>query len=118
MDYTVHGILWPEYWSGESFPSPGDLPNPGIEPRFPTLQVDSLPTEPSGKPDGPQRELIWKGSSEFSESWDTTWPLPVDRQICIPEGWNKHAASQSFTAEDSASGLKGVATKISIVAEH
>ena len=31
-----------EYWSGESFPSPGDLPNPGIEPGSPTLQIDSL----------------------------------------------------------------------------
>ena len=38
------------YWSGLPFPSPGDLPNPGIEPRFPTLQADSLPTEPQGKP--------------------------------------------------------------------
>ena len=40
----------PEYWSGQPFPSPGDLPNPGIEPRSPTLQVDSLPTQPQGKP--------------------------------------------------------------------
>ena len=40
----------PEYWSGQSFPSPGDLPNPGIEPRTPTLQVASLPAEPQGKP--------------------------------------------------------------------
>ena len=40
----------PEYWSGSPFPSPGDLPNPGIEPRSLTLQVDSLPTEPQGKP--------------------------------------------------------------------
>ena len=39
-----------EYWSGLQFPSPGDLPNPGIEPSFPTLQADSLLTEPSGKP--------------------------------------------------------------------
>ena len=38
----------PEYCSG--FPSPGDIPNPGIEPRSPTLQVDSLPAEPQGKP--------------------------------------------------------------------
>ena len=38
-----------EYWSGQPYPSPGDLPNPGIEPRPPTSQVDSLPTEPSGK---------------------------------------------------------------------
>ena len=40
----------PEYWSGEPFPSPGDLPNPGIEPRSPALQADSLPAEPQGKP--------------------------------------------------------------------
>ena len=40
----------PECWSGEPFPSPGDLPNPGIEPRSPALKVDSLPTEPQGKP--------------------------------------------------------------------
>ena len=37
-----------EYWSGLQFPSPGDLPNPGIEPRSPTLQADSLPTEVQG----------------------------------------------------------------------
>ena len=35
----------PEYWSGEPFPSPGDLPNPGFKPGSPALQVDSLPTE-------------------------------------------------------------------------
>ena len=39
-----------EYWSGLPFPSPGDLPNPGIEPKSPALQVDSLPAEPQGKP--------------------------------------------------------------------
>ena len=39
-----------KYWSGQPFPSPGDLPNLGIEPRSPTLQVDSLPAEPQGKP--------------------------------------------------------------------
>ena len=39
-----------EYWSGLPFPSPGDLPNPGIEPRSPTLQADTLPSEPPGKP--------------------------------------------------------------------
>ena len=41
-----------EYWSGEPFPSPGDLPNPGIKPRSPTLQVDSLPAELWRKPKG------------------------------------------------------------------
>ena len=39
-----------EYWSGLPFPSPGDLPNPGIEPRSPALQTDALPSEPPGKP--------------------------------------------------------------------
>jgi len=38
------------YWSGLPFPSPGDLPNPGIEPGSPTLQGDALPSEPPGKP--------------------------------------------------------------------
>ena len=40
----------PEHWSGWPFPSPGDLPNPGIKPRSPALQADSLPAEPQGKP--------------------------------------------------------------------
>ena len=38
-----------EYWSGLPFPSPGDLPDPGIEPRSPTLQADALTSEPPGK---------------------------------------------------------------------
>ena len=37
------------YWSGLPCPPPGDLPNPAIEPRSPTLQIDSLPAEPQGK---------------------------------------------------------------------
>ena len=40
----------PEYWNGYPFPSPGDLPNTGMKPRSPALQVDSLPAEPQGKP--------------------------------------------------------------------
>ena len=39
-----------EYWSGLPFPSPGDLPNPGIKPGSPLLQADTLPSEPPGKP--------------------------------------------------------------------
>ena len=38
-----------EYWSGFPFPSPGDLPNPGIEARSPALQADALTSEPPGK---------------------------------------------------------------------
>ena len=40
----------PEYWSGQPFLSPGDLPNPGVKPMSPSLQADSLPAEPHGKP--------------------------------------------------------------------
>jgi len=39
-----------EYWSGLPFPSPGDLPDPGIKHRSPTLQADALTSEPPGKP--------------------------------------------------------------------
>ena len=39
------GFSRQEYWNGLPFPSPGDLPNPGIEPGSPALQADSLPTE-------------------------------------------------------------------------
>ena len=40
----------PEYWSGQPFPSPGNLPKPGIKPRSPALQADSLPAESQEKP--------------------------------------------------------------------
>ena len=43
------GFSRQEYWSGWPFPPPGDLPNPGIEPRFPALEADTLPSEPPGK---------------------------------------------------------------------
>ena len=43
------GFFRQEYWSGLPFPSPGDLPKPGTEPGFPTLQADSLPDEPPGE---------------------------------------------------------------------
>ena len=44
------GFSRQEYWSGLPFPSPGDLPNPGIEPQSPELQADALTSEPSDKP--------------------------------------------------------------------
>ena len=50
MDYIVHGILQDRILEWVAFPCPGDLPNPGIEPRSPALQVDSLPAELQGKP--------------------------------------------------------------------
>ena len=60
-----------EYWSGLPCPSPGDLPNPGMEPRSPTLQVYSLPAEPPRKPQNSLCTLpdlgIEPGSPAFQE---------------------------------------------------
>ena len=54
MDYSQAplsmGFSRQEYWSSLPFPSPGDLPHPGIEPVSPVLQADSLPTELFQKP--------------------------------------------------------------------
>ena len=76
MDHTVHGILRPEYWSGQPFPSPGDLPNPGLEPRSPPLKTDSFPAEPQGSP----RIREWVAYPFFSGSfWLRNWT----RVFCI-----------------------------------
>ena len=48
--FSAMGFSRQEYWSGLPFPSPGDLPDPRIEPRSPTLEADALTSEPSGKP--------------------------------------------------------------------
>ena len=50
MDYTVHGILQARILEWVAYPSPVDLPDPGIELESPALQVGSLPTELSAKP--------------------------------------------------------------------
>ena len=54
------GFSRQKYWSGLPCPPPGDLPKPGIKPRSPTLQVDTLPSEPLGK--------LWKPLCSFSYS--------------------------------------------------
>ena len=55
----------PEEWSRYPFLFPGDLPNPGIEPRSPALQVDSLPTKPQGNPI-PDKSNVQKEASSGS----------------------------------------------------
>ena len=44
------GFSRQEYWNGLPFPSPGNLPYPGVKPGSPALEADSLPSEPPGKP--------------------------------------------------------------------
>ena len=64
--WSIHSMEFsrPEYWSGLPFPAPGDLPQPGTEPRSPTLQADSFPAEPPGKPSQPEAagklSYIWE----------------------------------------------------------
>ena len=79
-----------EYWSGLPFPSPGDLPNPGIESRSPSLQADALPSEPQGKPDvtitRPQNVTFFGNRVFAGQDWGRAhwirWDVlnPKDRQ--------------------------------------
>ena len=71
----------PEHWSGLPCPPPGDLPNPGMEHRSPTLQADSLPSEPPGKPKntGVGTLTLLQGMLLTQES---NWGLLHCRQVC------------------------------------
>ena len=69
------GCFRQEYWSGLPYPPPVDLPNPGIKPRSPTLQADSLPSEPPGKPQSQIPVLIKRNQSSLEE-----WMIPVQGQ--------------------------------------
>ena len=70
-----------EYWSGLPFPSPGDLPNPGMEPGSPALQADSLPSEPQGKPCETLavfpalHRISWKLADFIHSSWRLLVPF-------------------------------------------
>ena len=72
-----------EYWSGQTFPSPGDLLDPGVEPRSPTLQTDSLPSELPGKPLSQlQKTFIFlQQKFQASQPRDQIWGLLHCRQI-------------------------------------
>ena len=68
------------------FPSPGDLPNPGIEPRSPTLQADSLPAEPQGKPSKPETraKMFWEQYCSYSTL------LALIAPLCLRVRLKKH----------------------------
>ena len=65
-------IPWREELGGLPFPSPGDLPNPGIEPGSPALQADALPSELLGKPllgEGCEIKFIfWQGKKHLNKN--------------------------------------------------
>ena len=64
------GFSRQEYWSGLPFPSPGDLPDPGIEPGSPTLQADALLSEPPGKS---KKANTWVYAQNFSSGYQLTF---------------------------------------------
>ena len=73
-----------EYWCELPFHSPGDLPNPGIKPRSPGLQADSLPSEPPGK---------------AQEYWNKPIPSPRDLPAPGVESWSPAMQAGSLPAE-------------------
>ena len=76
--YTVHGILQARILEWVAFPFSRDLPNPGVEPRSPTLQVDSLPAESQEKP---------KNTGVGSLSLGSSRPRNWTRVTCIAGGF-------------------------------
>ena len=76
----------PEYWSGVPFPSPGDLPDPGVEPMSPASQADALLPEPPGQPVSHRvvfalgtpdiqndKGRRWEGRAREQESWEGSY---------------------------------------------
>ena len=73
---SIHGIFQQEYWSRLLFPSPGDLPDPGIKPSSPALQADALPSESPGKPCDIEKKCdIFAFSSQKEEESFTFFSL-------------------------------------------
>ena len=56
---SVYGILQARIREWVAIPSPGALPDPGIEPKYPALQADSLPSEPPGRPKRPYNMVLY-----------------------------------------------------------
>ena len=89
MDYINHQaplsmeFSRQEYWSEQPFPSPGDLPDPGIKPGSSALQMDSLPSEPQGKPKTDIGLIlkIDKASVSWNESPVASKILPAGKRL-------------------------------------
>ena len=81
------GFSRQEYWSGSPFPSPGDLHNPGIESRSPTLQADSLLAEPPGKPKNTglgSHSLLQRNFKTQGSNWGLLYCRQILYQLSYP----------------------------------
>ena len=96
MNYTVHGILQARILEWIAFPFSGDLPNPGIKPRSPTLQADSFLAELQGKPknmewvaypfsSGSSQPRNWTGVSCIAGRFFTNWAIGPEIRCCHPD---------------------------------
>ena len=87
----------PQYWSGQPFPSPGGLPNPGIERRSPALRADSFPAEPRRKP----KFVIRAGHQNihrFGNSLAVQWLVPSVPSHCQGLGFDPWSKNQDPTS--------------------
>ena len=80
MGYTVHGIVQATILEWVASPFSRDLPNPGIKPRSPTLQADSVPAEPQGKPKNTGVSSLSLLQQIFPTQ-ESNWGLPHCRRI-------------------------------------
>ena len=87
------GFSRQKYWSGLPFPSPGDLPNPGLEPGSPTLYTDALPSEPPGKSPYSQRygfssSHVWMWEMDHKEDLASKnwcfWTVVLEKTLESP----------------------------------
>ena len=93
------GFSRQQYWSGLPFPSPGNLPDPGIEPRSPTLQTDALPSEPPGKSKGKGSGPNYFLPSRSKSSFSIEPLLPPSGEILLDfQGRGGNQGSPVFTA--------------------
>ena len=104
-----------EYWSGLPFPSPGHLPNPGIKPGSPTLQADSLPCEPPGKPETSSVQALapfsetppsrMPSSSPWAPGHPSTWVLTPTGpcSACLSRECQPHALRPELPTRDLSS---------------
>ena len=86
------GFSRQEYWSGLPFPSPGDLPDPGIEPGSPAFQTDTLTSEPPGKP-SLIKTLQWVSHPPPLP----ILPLCVSQALCGDQGLNSEQGRQNLS---------------------